>query len=69
MPQSSILGPPKFLICLNDMIQAVHTRRLLNTDDTCLVFQHKDIKMIDEPLNQDFSTLVDWFVDKERTFW
>ena len=70
VPQSSIFGPPQFLICLNDMTQAVHSGLVRwYTDDTCLVFQHKGTKLIDEPLNQDYSTLVDLFVDKERTFW
>ena len=36
---------------------------LLYGDDTCLVFQHRNIKTINEHLNRDFSTLVDWFVD------
>ena len=39
--------------------------RLLYANDTCLVFEHRDIKTIEEHLNQDFSTLVNWFVDNE----
>ena len=45
------------------MPQAVDSQLLLYADDTCLVFQYKDMKTIEEHLNQDFSTLVDWFVD------
>ena len=59
VPQGSILGPLLFLICINDMPQAVDSEFLLYADDTCLVFQHRDIKSIEEHLNRDFSTLVD----------
>ena len=47
------------------MPQAVDSELLLYDDDTCLVFQHGDIKIIEENLNRDFSTLVDWFVDNK----
>ena len=47
------------------MSQAVDNEFLLYADDTCLAFQHRDIKTIEEHLNQDFSTLVDWFVDNK----
>ena len=63
VPQGSILGPLLFLIYINDMPQAVGSDLLLYADDTCLVFQHGNIKTIEENLNRDLSTLVDWFVD------
>ena len=63
VPQGSILGPLLFLIYINDMPQAVDSELLLYADDICLVFQHRNIKTIEEHLNRDFSTLVDWFVD------
>ena len=44
------------------MPQAVDSDLLLYADDTCLIFQHMNIKTIAEHLNRDFSTLVDWFV-------
>ena len=59
VPQGSILGPLLFLIYINDMPQAVGSDLLLYADDTCLVFQHGNIKTIEEHLNRDFSTLVD----------
>ena len=65
MPQGLILGPLLLLICINDIPQAVDGGFLLCADDTCLVFQHKDIKTIEEHLNWDFPTLVDWFVDNK----
>ena len=64
VPQGSILGPLPFLIYINNILQTVDDELLLYADDTCLVFLHKDIKAIEEHLNQGFSTLFDWFIDK-----
>ena len=61
-PQGSILGPPLFLLYINDMPQAVKCELLLYADDTCLIFQHSDIKEIDIQLNKNFSLICDWFV-------
>ena len=63
VPQGSILGPQLFLIYINDMPQAVDSDLLLYADDTCLVFQHRNIKAIERHLNRDFLIFVDWFVD------
>ena len=63
VPQGSVLGPQLFLIYINDIPQAVDRELLLYADDTCLVFEQRNIKTIEEHLNRDFSTLVDWFVD------
>ena len=63
VPQGSVLGPLLFLIYINDIPQAVDRELLLYADDTCLVFEQRNIKTIEEHLNRDFSTLVDWFVD------
>ena len=41
-------------------MQAADSELLLYLDDTCLVFQQKD-----RYLNQDFSTLIDWFIDSK----
>ena len=58
VPQGSILVPLLFLICINDMPQPVDSELLLYADDTCLVFQHRNIKTIEEHLNRYFSTLI-----------
>ena len=65
VPQGSILGPLLFLLYVNDMSQAVTCDLLLYADDSCLVFQGKDINEIETKLNQDFNSLCDWFVDNK----
>ena len=59
VPQRSILGPLLFLLYVNDMVQAVNCDLLLYADDTGLVFQHKDINIIEQQMNRNFSNI--WF--------
>ena len=63
VPQSSILGRLLFLICMNDMPQAVKSNLFLYADDSCLVFQGKDVTEIEKQLNKDFTNICEWFVD------
>ena len=65
VPQGSILGPPLFLLYVNDMVQAVNCDLLLYADDTGLIFQHKEINIIEHELNRIFSNICDWFVDNK----
>ena len=65
VPQRSILGPVLFLLYINDMSQAVDRDLFLNTDDKCLLFQHKDLEQIKEELTKNFSKIWDWFVDNK----
>ena len=43
VPQGSILGPLLFLVYVNDMSQAVKCDFFLHADETCFVWQRKDI--------------------------
>ena len=63
--QGSILGPLLFLLYVNSVPQAVDSILLLYADDSCLLYQHKDIKTIESQLNKDFANLIDWFVDNK----
>ena len=65
VPQGSVLGPLLFLIYVNDMPQAVKPNLLLYADDSCLMYQHKDIAIIEKILNEDFENICDWFVDNK----
>ena len=64
-PKALILGPLLFLLYVNDMPGAVNCEMLLYADDTCLVFQAKDLDTIYDRLNTEFNKLCDWFVDKK----
>ena len=63
VPQGSILGPLLFLLYINDISQSIECEVLLYADDTCLLFQHKDIMVIKDQLNKNFQSLFDWFLD------
>ena len=58
-----ILGHLLFLIYVNDMPQAVNSDLFLYADDSCLMFQHKEVEEIERMLNNDFENICDWFVD------
>ena len=65
IPQGSILGPLLFLLYINDIPQALSCDLLLYADDSCLIFQHKDINEIEKVLNENLSDLCDWFLDNK----
>ena len=60
-----IVGPLLFLLYINDLPQAVVRDSLLYADDTCIVFQHKNVTEIEKQLLRDFLSLCDWFVDNK----
>ena len=47
------------------MVQAVNCDLVLYADDTCLIFQQKEIDIIEHQLNRNFSNIYDWFVDNK----
>ena len=63
VPQGSILGQVLFLLYVNDIKQAVDCDLFLYADDSCLVYQHKDVSKIEQILNKNFLNICDWFVD------
>ena len=65
VPQGSILGPLLFLIYINDMQQASDSMILLYADDSCLIYQDKNVKEIENRLNKDFGNLCNWFIDNK----
>ena len=65
MLQGSILGPLLFLIYVNNMPMAAKCDLFLYADDTCIVFQSKNVKDIKKQFNEDFANICDWFVDNK----
>ena len=47
------------------MKQAVDCDLFLYADDSCLVYQHKNVKEIEKNLNYNFSDVCHWFVDNK----
>ena len=65
VPQGSILGPLLFLLYVNDMPQSVECGLLFYADDSCLVYQHKELSVTEEHFIRDFANICDWFVDNK----
>ena len=61
----SILGSLLSLICVNDMAKAVKLTLHLYADDSCNMYQHKEVNEIKKQLNKDFENIFEWFVDNK----
>ena len=62
VPQGSILGSLLFLIYVNDMPQAKTSTLLLYPGNSCILYQHKDIKHIEKDLPKNLKTSVAGFL-------
>ena len=58
-PQGPFIGPLLFLLYINDVPQIVVSDSLPYTDDTCILFQRKNVNEIDKQLLTDFPNLCD----------
>ena len=67
--QGSILGPLLFLLYVNNLKQAVDCDLFLYADDSCLVYQHKDVKQMERSLNKNFSNVSDWSADNKLSIY
>ena len=66
VPQGSIVEPLLFLIYPTDVPQSLSeygSHRY--ADETCIFYQDKYDHKIEDVLNQEFSTLCEWFVDNK----
>ena len=61
--QGSILR--LFRLLIYSMPQEVKSNLLLYADDSCLMYQYKDISKIEKILNKDFEYIYDLFVDNK----
>ena len=65
IPQGSCLGPLLFIICINDLSQAVLDANIsMYADDTLLCYQSLDINKLDEVSNNDLEKLQKWSMGK-----
>ena len=60
-----MLGPLLFLIYVSDVPQAVKSHLFLYVDDSCHMYQHRNVEEIEKQLNKDFENICDWFVNNK----
>ena len=61
VPQGSYLGPLLFFLNMNDLPQAVKNSTVaMYADDTSLSYRSGDIRQLNEMMNKDLTTIVEW---------
>ena len=66
VPQGSLLGPLLFVIYFNDFPDCLtHSKVIMYADDTVIYVAHKDLKVIETTLNQDFVEIADYLNTSE----
>ena len=60
------MSPLPFLLYVKDLPQSLSdVGSYLCADDTCMFYQHEDVRKIENVLNKEFSSLCQWFVDNK----
>ena len=68
VPQGSVLGPLLFIIYINDIHKASDKLDFfLFADDTNILYADKDLKLLEDIVNQELFKLYDWLTAKKLT--